>query len=290
MQTYSAPLRDMRFVLNELLDMETLSALPGFEDATPDVIDAMIEEGAKLCENTLLPLNRPADEEGCHYENGVVRTPAGYKEAYRTLVDAGWTGVTVAPDYGGKGLPQLISMVFDEMVCSTNLAFGVYPLLSNGAAALIESHGTEELKQTYLPPLADGTWSGTMCLTESHCGTDLGLIRTKAVPQGEGPLRALRHQDLHLRRRARPDPEHRPPGAGEAARLTRRRARHQPLPRAQAHAQRRRHAGGRQRRYLRLDRGEDGHSRVGDLRDALRGGGGLPDRPGAQGAALHGSR
>ena len=96
----------------------------------------------------------------------------------------------MAPDYGGKGLPQLISMVFDEMVCSTNLAFGVYPLLSNGAAALIESHGTEELKQTYLPPLADGTWSGTMCLTESQCGTDLGLIRTKAVPQGRGPLRA----------------------------------------------------------------------------------------------------
>ena len=103
MQTYSAPLRDMRFVLNELLDVGTLATLPGYEDATPDVIDAMIEEGAKLCENTLLPLNRPADEEGCHYENGVVRTPAGYKEAYRTFVDAGWTGVTLAPAYGGKG-------------------------------------------------------------------------------------------------------------------------------------------------------------------------------------------
>ena len=186
MQTYSAPLRDMRFVLNELLDVGTLATLPGYEDATPDVIDAMIEEGAKLCENTLLPLNRSADEEGCHYENGVVRTPAGYKEAYKTFVDAGWTGVTLSPDYGGKGLPQLISMVFDEMVCSTNLAFGVYPLLSNGAAALIENHATETLKETYLPRLADGTWSGTMCLTEPHCGTDLGLIRTKAVPTGEG--------------------------------------------------------------------------------------------------------
>ena len=186
MQTYSAPLRDMRFVLNELLDVGTLATLPGYEDATPDVIDAMIEEGAKLCENTLLPLNRSADEEGCHYENGVVRTPAGYKEAYKTFVDAGWTGVTMSPAYGGKGLPQLISMVFDEMVCSTNLAFGVYPLLSNGAAELIESHATETLKETYLPRLADGTWSGTMCLTEPHCGTDLGLIRTKAVPTGEG--------------------------------------------------------------------------------------------------------
>ena len=186
MQTYSAPLRDMRFVLNELLDVGELATLPGYEDATPDVIDAMIEEGAKLCENTLLPLNRSADEEGCHYENGVVRTPAGYKEAYKTFVDAGWTGVTLSPAYGGKGLPQLISMVFDEMVCSTNLAFGVYPLLSNGAAALIENHATETLKETYLPRLADGTWSGTMCLTEPHCGTDLGLIRTKAVPTGEG--------------------------------------------------------------------------------------------------------
>ena len=185
-QTYSAPLRDMRFVLNELLDVGEIATLPGYEDATPDVIDAMIEEGAKLCENTLLPLNRPADEEGCHYENGVVRTPQGYKEAYKTFVDAGWTGVTMSPDYGGKGLPQLISMVFDEMVCSTNLAFGVYPLLSNGAASVIELHATEALKQAYLPNLGDGTWSGTMCLTEPHCGTDLGLIRTKAVPTGEG--------------------------------------------------------------------------------------------------------
>ena len=185
MQTYSAPLRDMRFVLNELLDVGELATLPGYEDATPDVIDAMIEEGAKLCENTLLPLNRSADEEGCHYENGVVRTPAGYKEAYKTFVDAGWTGVTLSPDYGGKGLPQLISMVFDEMVCSTNLAFGVYPLLSNGAAALIETMPRRRSRKTYLPRLADGTWSGTMCLTEPHCGTDLGLIRTKAVPTGE---------------------------------------------------------------------------------------------------------
>ena len=186
MQTYTAPLRDMRFVLNELLDVGTLATLPGFEEVTPDVVDRMIEEGARLCENTLLPLNRPADEEGCHYENGVVRTPKGYKDAYRRFVDAGWSGVTVGPAYGGQGLPELVSTVFDEMVCSTNLAFGIYPLLSKGAAALIESHATEALKNTYLPRLAAGTWSGTMCLTEPHCGTDLGLIRTKAVPAGDG--------------------------------------------------------------------------------------------------------
>ena len=186
MQTYRAPLREMRFVLHELLDASALSALPGYEEATPDVIDAMIEEGARLCENVLLPLNRPADEEGCHYENGAVRTPEGFKEAYRRFVEAGWTGVTVAPDYGGQGLPELVSVAFDEMVCSTNLAFGVYPLLSRGAAALIEAHAADALKDAYLPRLADGSWSGTMCLTEAHCGTDLGQIRTRAVPAGDG--------------------------------------------------------------------------------------------------------
>ncbi len=186
MQTYRAPLREMRFVLHELLDASVLSALPGYEEATPDVIDAMIEEGARLCENVLLPLNRPADEEGCHYENGAVRTPEGFKEAYRRFVEAGWTGVTVAPGYGGQGLPELVSVAFDEMVCSTNLAFGVYPLLSRGAAALIEAHAADALKDAYLPRLADGSWSGTMCLTEAHCGTDLGQIRTRAVPAGDG--------------------------------------------------------------------------------------------------------
>ncbi|MDE0057240.1 MAG: acyl-CoA dehydrogenase C-terminal domain-containing protein [Defluviicoccus sp.] len=186
MQTYRAPLREMRFLLHELLDAGALAALPGHEEATPDVIDAMIEEGARLCENVLLPLNRPADEEGCHYENGAVRTPEGFKEAYRRFVEAGWTGVTVAPAYGGQGLPELVSVAFDEMVCSTNLAFGVYPLLSRGAAALIEAHAADALKDAYLPRLADGSWSGTMCLTEAHCGTDLGQIRTRAVPAGDG--------------------------------------------------------------------------------------------------------
>lgn len=186
MQTYKAPLRDMHFVLNELLDVGELSKLPGFEDATPDVIDAMIEEGAKLCENRLLPLNRSADEEGCHYENGVVRTPEGFKDAYDEFVKSGWMSVSNDPDYGGQGLPELLNIVFDEMVCSTNLAFGVYPLLSKGAAALLQEHGTDELKQTYLTRLIEGSWSGTMCLTEAHCGTDLGLIRTKAEPTGDG--------------------------------------------------------------------------------------------------------
>ncbi len=182
MQTYRAPLRDMRFLLNELLDTSVLATLSGYEEVTPDVIDAVIVEGARLCEDTLLPLNRTGDEEGCQYENGLVRTPRGFKEAYQRFVEAGWTGMTISPAYGGQGLPELVSVAFDEMVCSSNLALGSYPLLSRGAAALIETHAADHLKQAFLPRLADGSWSGTMCLTESHCGTDLGQIRTRAAP------------------------------------------------------------------------------------------------------------
>ncbi len=186
MQVYKAPLRDMRFVLHEMLDAEQLSRLPGFEEATPETIDAILEEGAKFCEDKLLPLNRIGDEEGCTYENGVVRTPTGFKQAYDDFVGAGWQSISSDPKYGGQGLPALMNFVVEEMVCSTNIAFGVYPLLSRGAAALIERHGSEAIKDTYLPHLTDGSWSGTMCLTESQCGTDLGLIRTKATPNGEG--------------------------------------------------------------------------------------------------------
>ena len=186
MQVYKAPLRDMRFVLHEMLDAEQLSRLPGFEEATSDTIDAIIEESAKFCENKLLPLNRIGDEEGCTYENGVVRTPTGFKQAYDDFVGAGWQSISSDPKYGGQGLPALMNFVIEEMVCSTNIAFGLYPLLSRGAAALIERHGSEAIKDTYLPHLTDGSWSGTMCLTESHCGTDLGLIRTKAVPASDG--------------------------------------------------------------------------------------------------------
>lgn len=186
MQTYNAPLRDMRFVLHELLDAGQLAALPGFEDATPDVIDAVLEEGAKFCENRLLPLNRSGDEEGCSFENGVVRTPAGFKEAYDDFIAGGWQSISGDPKYGGQGLPETLNFVFEEMVCSTNLSFGVYPLLSRGAAATIEAHASAELKDIFLPHLADGSWSGTMCLTEPHSGTDLGLIHTKAVPADDG--------------------------------------------------------------------------------------------------------
>jgi alkylation response protein AidB-like acyl-CoA dehydrogenase len=186
MTTYRAPQRDMRFVLHELLEVEQLSQLPGYEDATADVIDAVIEEGAKFCENVLFPINRAGDEQGCVYENGVVRTPEGFKEAYDRFVEGGWTGLAADPAHGGQGLPKAIKLVVDEMVCSANLAFSNYPGLSASAYLAIEAHAGDELKAIYLPKLAAGTWSGTMCLTEPQCGTDLGLIRTRAEPGDDG--------------------------------------------------------------------------------------------------------
>ncbi|MFQ5466512.1 MAG: acyl-CoA dehydrogenase family protein, partial [Kiloniellaceae bacterium] len=185
MATYAAPLDDIRFALNEMWDYEArVASLPGCEDATRDVTDAVLEEAAKLCENELMPLDRTGDEEGCVFENGVVRTPEGFKEAYRTFAEGGWTGLSCHPDYGGQGLPKSLQFIIEELICSTNLSFGIYPGLSHGAYNAIELHGVESLKSLFLPKLADGTWSGTMCLTEPQCGTDLGLIRTKALPNG----------------------------------------------------------------------------------------------------------
>ncbi len=189
MAGYEAPLRDMRFVLDELLEVEAVARLPGYEEATPDVVDAILEEAARFCANELYPLNRSGDEEGCVFENGVVRTPAGFKEAYDKYVAAGWAGLAADPEYGGQGLPKVLGIAVEEMVCSSNMSFGTYPGLSTGAYAAIRYHGSDELKALYLPKLASGAWSGTMCLTEPQCGTDLGLVRTKAVPDGDGAYR-----------------------------------------------------------------------------------------------------
>ena len=187
MPVYKAPLDDMRFVLNDVLGYEAaVAGLEGYEEATPDLVDAILEEAAKLCENELLPLNLPGDAEGCHYENGVVRTPAGFPEAYALYAESGWTGLTCDPAYGGQGLPKTIGFAVEEMICSANMAFGMYPGLSHGAYNAIERWAGDDLKQLYLPKLASGAWSGTMCLTEPQCGTDLGLIRTRAVPQDDG--------------------------------------------------------------------------------------------------------
>ena len=189
MPTYTAPLRDMRFVLNELAGTERLRALPGCEEITSDLVDPVLEEAAKLCSEVLLPLNQSGDIEGCTLENGVVRTPKGFREAYDAFREGGWTSLGADPEYGGQGLPKSVGMLVEEMICSANLAFGMYPGLTHGAYMALDKHGTPEQKATYLPKLTSGEWTGTMCLTEPHCGTDLGLIRTRAVPQADGSYR-----------------------------------------------------------------------------------------------------
>jgi alkylation response protein AidB-like acyl-CoA dehydrogenase len=172
--------------LTELFDVGELAKLPGYEEATPDLFESVLEEGAKLCEEVLLPLNRSGDEEGCTFENGVVRTPKGFKAAYDTFRESGWTALGCDPAHGGQGLPRTLHTFVEEMICATNLAFGMYPGLSYGAYNALKEHGSDALKARYLPKLTDGTWTGTMCLTEPHCGTDLGQIRTKAEPAGDG--------------------------------------------------------------------------------------------------------
>ena len=186
MQTYNPPLRDMRFVLHELHDSTSLTKLPGLEEMTPDILNSVIEEAGKFISATLLPLNASGDAEGCHYEANVVKTPKGFKEAYRAFVEGGWGSLSSDPQYGGQGVPESVSKLVEEMICACNLSFGLYPGLSHGAYLALKSHGSEELKNLYLPKLVDGSWSGTMCLTEAHCGTDLGLLRTKALPQTDG--------------------------------------------------------------------------------------------------------
>jgi 3-(methylsulfanyl)propanoyl-CoA dehydrogenase len=186
MPSYSAPVEDMKFVLHELLADEQLQALPGNEDFTPDVLNAVLEEAGRFCESVLQPLNRSGDEQGCRLENGVVRTPDGFKEAYREFVTAGWTGLAADVDYGGQGLPAAMDALVTEMLCSSNLSFAMYPGLSHGAYKLIRRYGSEAQRSAWLPPLVEGRWSGTMCLTEPQCGTDLGLIRTRATPETDG--------------------------------------------------------------------------------------------------------
>ncbi|TWA74712.1 alkylation response protein AidB-like acyl-CoA dehydrogenase [Azospirillum brasilense] len=186
MPIYKAPLEDVRFVLDEIVGAGKLAELPGYEDATPDLIAQVLEEGAKLCEEVLFPLNQSGDGEGCTFENGVVRTPTGFKEAYATYIEAGWQGLSCDPAYGGQGLPKLVNTMLEEFICSANLSFGMYPGLSLGAYNALSTYGSDPLKQRFLGRLVDGTWAGTMCLTEPHCGTDLGLIRTKAIPQEDG--------------------------------------------------------------------------------------------------------
>jgi alkylation response protein AidB-like acyl-CoA dehydrogenase len=186
MPTYKAPTREYGFLLHELLDLSRFSNLPGFADATPDLLDQIMEQAAKMTEEVLQPLNKVGDEQGCSLKDGQVTTPDGFADAYKQLVDGGWPALVCDPEFGGQGLPNTVGVLFNEMVSSANMAFGMYPGLSHGAYSALIHHGSDEQKAMYLPKLVSGEWTGTMNLTEPHCGTDLGMLRSKAVPNGDG--------------------------------------------------------------------------------------------------------
>jgi alkylation response protein AidB-like acyl-CoA dehydrogenase len=187
MPSYKAPVEDVMFLLKDVFQIERYNNLPGFEDATPDTIEAILQEAAKLCEEVIAPLNRVGDQEGCtHHPDGSVTTPKGFKEAYRAFADGGWMGLSAPVEYGGQGLPMTLNTVMQEFLSAANLALGMYPGLTQGAIAALAVHGSDEQKKTYLPKMIEGAWTGTMNLTEPHCGTDLGMLKTKAVPNPDG--------------------------------------------------------------------------------------------------------
>jgi hypothetical protein len=187
MPIYSAPVDHVLFLLRDVLGYERYSNLPGFADAPLDTVEAVLSEAARFCEEVVQPLNRSGDNEGCtRHDDASVTTPTGFRDAYRSYGEAGWVGLAADPEYGGQGLPYTIAAVLSEFVSSANMAWGMYSGLTQGAIAAITLHGSAEQKALYLPKLVAGEWSGTMNLTEPHCGTDLGLIKTKATPAGDG--------------------------------------------------------------------------------------------------------
>ncbi|MBM6596760.1 acyl-CoA dehydrogenase C-terminal domain-containing protein [Microvirga pudoricolor] len=187
MPVYKAPVEDVMFLLSDVFPIERHNNLPGFAEATPDMVEAILGEGAKLCEDIFAPLNLSGDQEGCvRHPDGSVTTPKGFKEAYQAYAGGGWMGLSVPEEYGGQGLPMTLNTLMQEFISSANLALGMYPGLTQGAMAALLVHGTDEQKRTYLPKMVEGAWTGTMNLTEPHCGTDLGLLKTKAVPNGDG--------------------------------------------------------------------------------------------------------
>jgi acyl-CoA dehydrogenase len=187
MPTYKAPVDDALFLLNDVFHVDRYGNLPGFSDASPDVVEAVLREAAKFSEEVLTPLNRVGDKEGCkRAADGSVTTPTGFKEAYKQIIDGGWIGISVPAEYGGQGLPATMTVMVNEFLCSANMAFAMYPGLTQGAIAALLVHASDALKKKYVPKMVEGVWTGTMNLTEPHCGTDLGLLRTKAVKQGDG--------------------------------------------------------------------------------------------------------
>ena len=197
MSEYRAPLDDMGFVLRELIDLEALSQLPGCEDATPDLVAVVLEEAGKFAAGVLSPLNRVGDVEGAKWQDGTVHTAAGWREAYQQFVANGWNALSCEPEFGGQGLPRVVSALVEEMWNSANVSFALCPMLTRGAFEAIELRGSDELKRTYLPKMASGEWTGTMNLTEPQAGSDLAAVRTRAVPQDDGNYK-LRGQKIFI--------------------------------------------------------------------------------------------
>jgi len=183
---YNAPIKDMLFLLNEWIGLENLTSLPGYEEVDADLVEAILEEAGRFASTELLTINREGDEHGAVFENGTVRTPPGFKEAYTQFIENGWTGIDANPEHGGQGLPKVLQNLIDEIVGATNVSFKLYTELSRGAYHLMDDAASDEIRARYLPKMVEGLWSGTMCLTEPHCGTDLGLLTTKAIPAGDG--------------------------------------------------------------------------------------------------------
>ncbi|MDJ0906522.1 MAG: acyl-CoA dehydrogenase C-terminal domain-containing protein [Woeseiaceae bacterium] len=186
---YNAPTKDMLFLINEWIGIDRLTTLPGFEDVDADLIEAVLEEAGKFASSELLTINRDGDEHGAVYNDGEVTTPPGFKEAYKNFIEAGWTSIDASPDHGGQGLPKLLQSLIDEILGATNVAFKLYTELSRGAYHCMAHSASEDICDRYLPKVVEGVWSGTMCLTEPHCGTDLGLLKTKATPAADGTYR-----------------------------------------------------------------------------------------------------
>lgn len=187
MATYEAPLQDMEFLLGEVFDANELwASLDTAEQMNTELAGAILDEAGKMVESLLQPLNRSGDELGCHFDNGRVTTPDGFEQAFKTFAESGWPALSGNPEYGGQGAPKSLTVLFDEMMCSANTAFSLYPGLTTGTALALDVHAPEELKRIYLPKMYSGEWTGTMCLTEAHCGTDLGLMRTRAKPNDDG--------------------------------------------------------------------------------------------------------
>ena len=225
MSEYAAPLADIQFVLSEIAKISDVNQLPGFEEASEDLVEAVLEEAAKLATEVLSPLNKVGDTIGAKHDGDTVTTAPGWREAYQTFAEGGWTGLSGAPEFGGQGLPKLVATAVDEMWNGANMAFAVGPMLTTGAVHAIEHHASDDLKARYIPKMLSGEWTGTMNLTEPQAGSDLSAVRAKAVPQGDHYLISGQKNFHHLWR-ARSCRQYRPLGTSEDARCACRNSRY----------------------------------------------------------------